>query len=289
MICLENESLKVWIKPKGAELKSVISKTSQIDHIWNANPFYWAKSSPILFPIVGQLIDDQYIFEGKTYKLPRHGFAREKLFVVEEKTSESVTFLLESDAETLENYPFAFSLRITYVLIGAILNVKYTVRNTGENEMWFSIGGHPAFSVPFEGFGTYNQYYLEFAKKSHLMRWLLNDKGLLTGETEMLALENNRLKLSHELFYNDAIVIKNLASNTIKLANENYEHYLKFSFKNFAAFGIWAAKNAPFVCLEPWNGVADHINHNQNLITKSGIKSLLAGGAFTCEWSTEVG
>ncbi len=289
MICIENEHLKAWIKPKGAELKSLVNKHNKIEHIWDANPFYWAKSSPALFPIVGALKDGIFNFKGKTYYMERHGFARDQVFEVESKTKESVTFVLHDSDVSLKMFPFAFKLALHYSLNENVLSLKYEVINTGENEMYFSLGAHPAFQVPFDSQGGYNQYVLEFNRDSNLCRWLINNDGLLTGEKRDMELNGNQLALSRELFDEDALVMKDLKSNVITLKTTQSDNYLKFNFEGFSYFGIWAAKKAPFVCLEPWCGIADSTEHNHDLTKKEGINKLEVGSVFERSWSVEVG
>ena len=287
MVCIENENLKVWIKPKGAELKSLVNKKSGPEHIWDANPGYWGKSSPVLFPIVGGLKNNQYFFQGKGYDLPRHGFARDMVFQTESKTPYSVTFLLESNEDTLKVYPFHFEFRLKYVLEYNLLKVTYEVKNTSDSQMYFSVGGHPAFAVPFDGEG-YERYYLEFPEDEMLMISTLSSDGLIEPNPIGMPLENKRLNLTKKLFYNDALVLKTLKSSTLFLKSEVSESSLKFDFEGFPYFGIWAAKDANFVCLEPWCGIADSVDHNQELTEKEGINQLASGALFERTWSVEV-
>ncbi|MGR3810499.1 aldose 1-epimerase family protein [Jiulongibacter sp. NS-SX5] len=288
MVCLENDFIKAWIKPKGAELKSLVCKASGIEHVWDANPRYWGKSSPVLFPIVGGLKDNSYTYDGESYELSRHGFARDMVFEVESKNSETATFLLKSTEETLKVYPFSFELRLIYTILENQLELKYEVKSTGNNTMYFSIGGHPAFMVPFGEEGSYSEYKLELPEDTSLKRWLLNEQGLLNGETEEVELTNGNLPLSKELFYKDALVLKDLESKSITLSSAQSSNKLVFSFEDFPFFGIWAAKDAPFVCLEPWCGVADSAEHNQELTQKEGIEALNSGQVFTRAWRVAV-
>ncbi|AWV98081.1 aldose 1-epimerase family protein [Arcticibacterium luteifluviistationis] len=289
MISLENESLKVWVKPKGAELKSLVNKKTGIEHIWDSDPDFWAKSSPVLFPIVGGLKDDTYIFEGKSYTLPRHGFARDNMFELVSRDKEQATFKFESSEATLKVYPFHFDFFITYVLDGASLAVNYKVVNTGDIKMLFSLGAHPAFAVPFDQEEGYNNFSLEFDTQEDLKRWPLSPEGLIEKEPIDLKLEDNKLDLTKELFEEDALVFKNLKSEGITLKSKMSQNYLKFTFSNFPFFGIWAAKNSNFVCLEPWCGIADSVDHNQELTEKEGMNTLAAGQSFERGWAVEVG
>jgi galactose mutarotase-like enzyme len=285
MVCIENDHLKVWIKPKGAELKSLVNKKNKVEHLWDGNPAFWAKSSPALFPIVGSLKNDTYLFNEKTYTLSRHGFARDLLFETESKSSESVIFLLKSNSETLKIYPFDFEFRIKYELIDNRLSVHYAVKNPGQEAMYFSLGGHPAFAIPLDG-GKYENYFIEFPDDQNLNVWPLED-GLIQENPIQLPLESKQLKLSKTLFENDALVLKDLKSTSILLGAEASGNFLRFCFEGFPYFGIWAAKNADFVCLEPWCGIADSENHNQELTQKEGINTLAPNQFFERSWSIE--
>ncbi|KPM48004.1 aldose 1-epimerase family protein [Jiulongibacter sediminis] len=288
MVCLQNDFIKVWIKPKGAELKSLVNKKTGVEYLWDANPRYWGKSSPVLFPIVGALKDNMYTFDGQTYDLPRHGFARDMMFTVESKSETQAIFLLKSDVETKKVYPFEFEFRLIYAVEKNKLTTTYEVKNVGAGEMYFSVGGHPAFAVPLQPEHLYTDYYLEFNFDSDPKKWLLNEAGLLNGEQQAVFLDHGKLPLTKELFKDDALVFKGLGSDQIAIRNQKNETALLFNFKDFPFFGIWAAKDAPFVCLEPWCGVADDVDHDQDLKNKEGINKLGVGESFERAWSVEV-
>jgi galactose mutarotase-like enzyme len=286
MITLENNTLKVQIAPQGAELQSIYNVQNKLEHVWQGDPTYWSKRSPILFPIVGQLKDDTYYYKDKAYHLPRHGFAREKMFTVESENEEQVTFLLTNSEETLAVYPFEFELRVHYELQDNILSVIYDVLNTGNDTMYFSVGGHPAFGVPYEKGSAYKDYYLEFEDAEHTSRYTLQN-GLIDEAQPFLQYEK-RVPLHHQLFYKDAIVLKNLLSGSVALKSDKSDHGLHFNFEQFPFLGIWAAKDAPFVCIEPWQGIADTVQHNQQLTEKEGIVALEKGHRHQQGWSVAI-
>lgn len=286
MITLENDYLKVSLTTKGAELQSLISKETKIEYLWNGDPKFWAKHSPVLFPIVGALKDDSYIYKGKTYKLSRHGFARDQVFNIEKQSKTEVVFTLSQSEESLKVYPFYFQLKLKYQIIDKKLNLTYEVVNTGTDELLFSLGAHPAFAVPNTPNTVYEDYYLAFNGDDKLNYWKL-DGGLVATETDNIELGGHKLNLKHNLFYNDALVFKTMQSNCISLLNTKNEFGLHFHFEDFPFFGIWAAPDAPFVCLEPWCGVADSINHNQRLERKEGINRLDKGKTWTRFWEAE--
>ena len=283
MIIIENEYLRAVIVTKGAELQSLFNKKTGIEHMWSADANYWGKHSPVLFPIVGTLKDDKYIYQDKSYTLPRHGFAREKTFEEKSISRTEAEFTLTQDLQTLAVYPFNFILKLRYRLNEGSLACTYEVENPGQEDLLFSVGAHPAFAVPFANGTGYNDYYLTFNKTETLQRWKLQD-GLTGTETALLPASNNKLYLNPELFYEDAIVLKNMISNTITLGCDKHGHGFDFIFNDFPFFGIWAAKDAPFVCLEPWCGIADNVLHDYQLVNKEGIETLSPGHTWQRTW-----
>jgi galactose mutarotase-like enzyme len=285
---LENDTLIVKINKKGAELFSLVNKRNQLEYMWSGDPQYWGKTAPILFPIVGTLKDNRFHYKGKSYSLPRHGFARELPFNIRESEKNNVIFSLNSTDETLRNYPFIFELQVKYRLSRNTLAVTYQVTNSDTDMMYFSVGGHPAFKVPLTDQSTYSDYYLEFDPPEDIDHWPISKEGLIETKSLPLLVNSNKLKLTKELFYHDALVLKNYRLNKIGLKSNVHPYGLNFRFDGFPFFGIWAAKGADFVCLEPWCGVADSINHNQELATKEGIQTIRGGETWSRTWSVEL-
>ena len=284
MIFLENEHLAVSIAEKGAEIQKLQSKTTQLSYLWNGDADYWAKFSPILFPIVGALKGGRYIYKGQEYQLSRHGFARDLEFSVNQISQTEVEFNLEQNEETLKMYPFSFKLQLHYQLSGHSLTCRYRVINPDNLELLFSIGGHPAFAAPLQSGIEYTDCYLQF-NKDNTLNYHKIAGDLIASETETVKLTNQQLPLTHELFFDDALVFKSLESDKISIRNHKNEHGLDFSFAGFPFFGIWAAKNANFVCLEPWCGIADGVDHNQQLEDKEGIVKIEGHQRWSREWT----
>jgi len=286
MAYIENDFLKIEVKSKGAELDSLFSKKHQLEYLWSADPNFWARKSPLLFPVVGALKENKYIYEGKEYPMKKHGFARESEFTLENQSGNEISFLLKSDDATREIYPFDFELRVTYSLQRNAVHVTYELRNTGGHEMFFSIGAHPAFKVPLAEGTSYHDYYIEFEEEETAKRHLLNADGLIESAEDFLR-NSSRFNLSKELFYRDAIVFKQIHSGMVSLRSDKTERGLNLYFDGFPYLGIWAAKDADFVCIEPWCGIADSVSHNLQLEKKEGINSLKPGKNFTVVWSVE--
>lgn len=287
MITIENETLKVEINPKGAELTSLYHKMHQQEYMWSGDPAFWGKHSPVLFPVVGTLKNNTYVYKGHTYQLGRHGFARDKQFVVDKQLPDTVSFLLKHTEETLQVFPFAFDLYIRYTLAGNALAVSYDVINTGKEDMYFSVGGHPAFKVPLTTDTTYEDYILEFNQSETAPRWPISPDGLIEITSLPLLKQSDRLPLAKALFQQDAIVLKELHSTKVTLRSDKTARGLQFDFPGFPFLGIWAAKNADFVCIEPWCGIADSVDTDQQLENKEGINKLMAGERFTRTWTVE--
>lgn len=288
MITIENEIIRVKINPQGAELNSVYLKSLQLEYLWQGDPAFWAKQSPVLFPVVGTLKENRYQFKNDFYELGRHGFAREKMFTVEESKKTSAVFLLKSDDDTRKVYPFEFEFRVIYEIRNAQLNVTYEVTNIGSVDLLFSVGGHPAFSLPLAAGTNYDDYYLEFEKEENAARWPISADGLIESGTQPV-LDNSRyLPLSKELFQKDAIVFKNLSSTEVSIRSDKTEHGIWFDFADFPYLGIWAAKGADFVCIEPWCGIADAADSNQDFSSKEGINSLPPDELFSRTWTIEL-
>ena len=285
MIQISNDRLSVIVNEKGAELQSI--QLNGLEYLWQADAKHWSKHSPVLFPIVGELKDGKYIFNNKEYFLSRHGFARDKMFEAKQTSDSSAIFTLHSNNETLAVYPFQFTFQVQYEIKQHTLFCSYIVKNVSENEMYFSVGGHPAFKVPLEENLLYTDYIVQFNNDTILKRHLLHN-GLTGDEIETIPLDEKKLHLKPSLFYDDAIVLKHINSNRIKLYTNKSEHGLTFMFDSFPYFGIWAAKDAPFVCLEPWCGIADTIHHDYQLTNKEGINQLTAGQPWRRTWSVEL-
>jgi len=284
MYILENEVLKVQVAEKGAELQSIVNKIFGIDYLWNGNPALWAKHSPVLFPIIGNLKNNTYSYLGKSYQLPRHGFARDMDFEVEKQSRQEIVFLLKSNSETKKNYPFDFEFRIRYQISGDELSTEYIVSNTGNSLLIFSVGGHPAFRVPLTTDTVFSDYHLKFDETENLPRWPISKDGLIVPQPIPLLEDTNRLNLSKSLFYQDALVFKYPASSEISLLSARTPRGLRFQMGEFPFLGIWSARDADFVCIEPWCGIADSVNSNQQLEQKEGIEKLSPGKLFSRQW-----
>ena len=280
-IILSNSELTATINSFGAELISLKNKSNR-EFIWEGNPDFWGKHSPILFPIVGSLKNDSYCYNTTTYHLPRHGFAREMEFDLIEKTENTAVFSLKQSINTLEKYPFNFELQISYNLTNSALNIGFKVINNNDFSMPFSIGAHPAFALA----NDFENYQLVFEKSENLIVSKL-ENDLISNSTYPLPIENNCLPLNYSLFENDALIFKTIESKSVTLAENNIP-FLKVHYKDFPSLGIWTKSQAPFICIEPWIGYADTIENNGNITDKEGIKILRDKQTFETNYLIEI-
>jgi len=278
---ISNSILKASIKHAGAELFSLKDNQNK-EYIWEGNPDFWGKHSPVLFPIVGTLKNNTYTIDKKEYQLSRHGFARDMEFKLVEKTGNSAVFSLESNAETLKKYPFEFELQLIYTLESTSLNIEYIVINKGETKMPFSIGAHPAIALP----ENFENYSFKFEKQEPL-KYNLLENDLISNKTETLKTTENVVPITYKLFENDALVFKTLESNSLTIL-ENNKPYVQVDFEDFPSLGIWTKDQAPFVCIEPWFGYSDTADNSGDLFKKEGILVLEIDQSFHSQFSIKI-
>lgn len=288
MITVENEWLKVDIESHGAEVRRVKHKKNGLDYMWTGDNKYWGRVSPVLFPIVGRLKDDQYQINGQTYKMSQHGFLRDVEFSVLEQTATKAAFIFESAGRFIDVYPYEFKAIIRYILKEDSLIVHWEIVNENEKAMHFSIGAHPAFRTPLledESIEEYGLHFTPAAGKNvieyELKNSLLHEKGTVN--------EIKTLPLTNSLFAKDALVYSNI--DKITLVSNKSSHGVEVMFENFPFVGIWSkyipedGSIAPFVCIEPWYGVADTYDTSGSFNEKFGNNKLGAGNTFHAEYS----
>lgn len=284
MHTITNDLLSVTIAGKGAELQRIYHKQHKQEYMWEALPA-WPKKSPVLFPIVGGLKNNTYYHNGKQYQMSRHGFARDMEFTVIDQSETSITYNIQSNERTLLIYPFPFSFSIAYTLKDRALEVCYLVENTGNETMYFSVGGHPAFKVPLVPGSDFEDYYLYFHKTITADRWPLTDSGLIKSKPVELIVNDDSLPLTRKLFSTDALVFKHPPVNEVTLQSPNTDRRISVVFDGFPYLGIWQAQNGDFVCIEPWCGIADSEASSGELQNKEGINALAPGNIFKAAYT----
>jgi galactose mutarotase-like enzyme len=285
---ISDSGFSAAISEMGAELKSFKNINRGIEYIWEGKPEFWTGTAPVLFPIVGMLKDDEYFYEGKKYSMSKHGFARKSSFELVDKAENRVLFRLKSNKLTKKMYPFDFELIISFSIEGQRLKIVNTVKNTSSGNIYFSLGVHPAFSLPL-GTKSLSDYYIEFNKNEKLQLCTLRD-GLLETKTEEFRLsEGNRIYLSSSIFDKDALIFKNINSRKFTLSCNPGDYKLgMYNSGNAPHLGIWAKPNAPYVCIEPWHGHADFVDTDKDFIKKDSIISLNKDEEFVSGYELEV-
>ncbi len=278
---ISNSELTAQIKHLGAELCS-LKNNSDVEYIWEGNPDFWGKHSPILFPIVGTLKNNSFTYNQKEYTLSRHGFARDMEFELIEKLNNKAIFSLKSSEDTLKLYPFEFELQIIYTLEAKKLIIDYKVENKSKVTMPFSIGAHPAFSLT----GDFENYSIEFEKEETLDYFLL-ENDLVSNTTQKLKTERKQIALNYELFANDALIFKTIESKSLVILKKS-NPILKVRFEDFPNLGIWTKIDATFICIEPWFGYSDTIEKSGNLFEKEGIQIIAKDGIFKSSFYIEI-
>jgi galactose mutarotase-like enzyme len=280
-ITITNGVLTAIIDTQGAELKS-LKDGSGVEYMWEGNPKYWGKHSPVLFPIVGTLKNNSYLYNGNIYALTRHGFARDNVFTVQEQQEDRAVFTLLANQDTRRVYPFDFELQLHYSFSGSTLTIDYMVKNNGTAAMPFSLGAHPAFALPKK----FDNYSLQFEKNEELITTQL-EHDLLSHHTETIPAPGGLLPLSYDLFEHDALIFKNLQSKEVTIV-DGTTPMLKVNFKDFPHLGIWTKDNAPFICIEPWQGYSDDEGATGNILEKEGMIHLDSGSVYNAGLSISI-
>lgn len=288
---LKGEDLSIRVDGTGAELKSLTENATGQEYMWSADPKYWQRTSPVLFPFVGRLKEQKYLYRGKTYEnIPQHGFARDEEFTLIGQTEDSLRFRLQDSEKTRQWYPFSFSLEIGYRLAGKKLFVSFVVRNEGKEEMFFSLGAHPGFICPKNAGEKRSDYFIAFDTKEKLIsRNIDMSTGLAKDQYTEYKLEQGLLPVADDLFQADALVLENHQVHSVSLLTPDKKPYLTLQM-DAPVYGIWSSvkPDAPFICIEPWFGRCDALSFEGELGDREYQNSLQAGGEFYAEYAVTI-
>lgn len=270
---VKNDSLTIKIKSAGAEIIS-IQDADNNELIWQADANIWGRHAPVLFPIVGRLNCDHYYFDDTRYDMSQHGFARDNDFHLVSKSDTKLVLALEDDPQTFIKYPFHFKLQIVYQLVKDALQVSYIVENTDTQEIYFSIGAHPGFSVPFVPDLNFEDFNVKVEPKEARYRIALKDSNIDLSHEQKI--DDQDFALTHEAFKDDAIIYNLNKPAMITIESEKTDHKITLDTGNAKFVGIWSQypEKGDFVCIEPWWGIADKIDSDHQLVNKYGINSL---------------
>lgn len=275
---LKNDFLQLSVSDFGAEMQSIKSCETQREYLWQGDATVWGGRSPLLFPIVGRMVDDKLKTEEGAFVMPKHGFARKSTFTVNSHSENSLVLLLTDNEETARIYPYKFELTVSYSLFEKVLVVSFSVRNTDRKKIYFSIGAHPGFNCTMGD-------VLEFEEKETAETFLMNSEGYLFKK-EMLLDDTNQLIIKPYTFKKDALMLEGLKSKSVMLKTE--DSHIKVSFWGAPYLGIWAKPGAKFVCLEPWFGINDWQQADYPFENKPGVLGLKVDETFDFSYSIEI-
>lgn len=286
---LENDILRVEIDSFGAEIKSIKRKEDDREYMWCGDPKYWGRTSPVLFPFVGAPRNNEYRYEGKTYAMGQHGFARDMEFELEVNERGYLWFVLASTEETYAKYPFHFRLHIGYVLEQNEVRVLWKVENTDSKPVYFAIGAHPAFLCPIHGESDKLGYGLKFdGLTGELHHHGNTPEGMAVMEDEVLALTDGTVTFTPGFFDKCTYMVEGAQTGKVSLLDREGKAYVTIRF-TAPLFAVWSpeGKDAPFVCIEPWYGRCDATDFEGSLAERAYENALAAGGTFTASYSME--
>lgn len=290
MRSLSNQYLTIRVADHGAELSGIVANATGKEYLWQADPAFWKRHSPVLFPIVGSVWEGKYRQDGATYSLSQHGFARDRDFTLVHESENELRFALESDERTREVYPFDFLLEIGYRLEGNRIEVLWRVVNTGDRTAYFQIGAHPAFYYPNYDLATEERGYFAFDVKSGLVYRALAEKGCVGDEIRPVPLDaEGLLPLNVHTFDIDTFILENSQVRRVDLLDVEKRPYLSLSF-TAPLVGLWSplTKNAPFVCIEPWYGRCDRVNYSGEYKDRDWVNRLEPGEVFDASYTIEI-
>ncbi|GFH40932.1 aldose 1-epimerase family protein [Pseudolactococcus insecticola] len=284
---LSNDSLTLAIDTFGAELHSI--KKDNVEYLWQGNPEFWGRQAPVLFPIVGKLKNGTYTLDKKSYQLSGHGFARDNEFELIDSDKDELVYELKDSKETKRVYPYDFRLRVSYKLTKNRLSVKWEVKNQDDKDLYFGIGAHPAFNVPLEN-GSFEDYKLTISPAQKREFIPLDAAAGTIKLDEKHTVTASEFPLTRELFKDDALIFETPGATQVTLSNSVNSRSVKISWENMPFVGLWSPypREAPFVCIEPWCGIADDENTDGELSTKFGINTLAPGKKFKAGYTIEI-
>lgn len=283
---IKNQYLTAAISTKGAELQSIKDRGGT-EYLWQGDPAYWPDRALNIFPYVARLTQGKYILDGQEYSMDIHGFVCTSQLEAEKTADNRICFRLEADEATRMQYPYDFLYEVCYELDEKRLNIIYSVVNKGEKTMYFGIGGHPGFGVPFEENTVFEDYYLEFSETCKPIRIGFSEDCFLNGEDTSFLLEDHKiLSLHHRLFDDDAIVLKNMAKE-VTLKSKRGNKAITVTYPDMKYLGLWHASKmeAPYICIEPWSSLPSRKNVIEDLKHQPDLVSLAGYGVYRNQWS----
>lgn len=284
---ISNKYLELTVSSHGAEKQTLVSKQTNISYLRDIDQ-YWNRRAPLLFPIVGKLRDLKTFINNKEYSMNQHGFLRDQEFELYSQTENELVLVNKFNEETLKKYPFEYQVFVKYTLVEKTVYTEFIVQNLDYQVIPFNYGGHPGFKVPLYENETFNDYKVVFEKTENFDAPTVKlDNGTLDFVNTISYKNINEINLDYKYFEIDAIVIPNVKSQSVKLVNKENKG-IKFDFLGFPSLAIWTKPNAPFVCLEPWIGYADHHDSNYQFIEKDNMQFLNPEEKFSVTYAITI-
>lgn len=277
---LKNEHLSIKADSLGAELKSIRKKddSEAIEYLWQLNPEIWERQAPLLFPVIGRLKDEEYTYDGRTYKIDIHGFARFSQFAVNKISDSEISFCIESNEDSLKVYPFNFKLTVSYKLSGNDIIKSHLVKNTGRGIMAYEIGGHEGYNLSLFKGEQMDDYYIEFPGMEFIETYTSDESIMMNRDKKSIKLKDGRIYLSPEVFKDDALIIDDFKVNMVRLRNTRNERGIDVTFDDFKYLGLWTKyMKSDYICIEPWSSLPDCNYLGKGLLDKQDIRILDEG------------
>jgi len=281
---IASDLLRASIKTAGAEL-CMLRTGGGTDLLWSGDPAVWGRQAPTLFPVVGAMAGDRLLHKGVSYPMPKHGFARDLDFRLVRLSAHACAFRLKDDDGTRASYPFPFQLDLAFSILGAELKVQYHLHNPGDRDLPASFGAHPAFRWPLDESVAPDGYSLRFDRTETANRLEVGSDGLLTGRKVPFFRDVDQLKLRPDLFRAGAVVLEGLKSESVTLGADTGPG-VRLQAPGAKWWGFWTKPGAPFLCMEPWHGVADTFGADWDLRGKPGIMALAPGDSWS--WTLQI-
>lgn len=289
LISIQSEFLRLTVDSIGAQMMELCAKNGR-QYLWDGNPAYWKDRAPVLFPFVGRLTENRYLFRGAPYSMGIHGFAAASEFHAEARAENTLLCRLTSNQETLRQYPFSFVFEVQYRVIDRTVEITYAVENHSALTMPFAVGGHPGFRVPFEEGASFEDYVLQFTTPCRPERIGFTGDVFLSGRNQTFALEEDRLlHLRHALFDEDAIVLQHM-SREVRLFSGKTSEAIRVSFPDLPYLGLWhmPRTDAGYLCIEPWSSLPARQNIVEELHCRSDMLHLAPGNTYQTRWSVTI-
>ena len=287
MQTLKNEMLTIQVSEHGAELQSI--RKDDYEYLWQGNPEYWGRRSPVLFPIVGSVWEKCFRVDGKVYEMGQHGFARDMDFELVSAADTEVWYRLKSSEKTLAAYPWPFVLEIGYRLEGNSVKVLWKVTNPGDTEMFFQIGAHPAFNYPGYDPDAVDRGVVAFDRNDNLQRSGFKGKGCVDPQARfpIPLSDDGMLRLKRDTFDDiDTLMLENDQVHKVVFLKNDSTPYLSVTF-DAPVVAIWSPpkRNAPFFCIEPWYGRCDRADFTGEFKDRDWVNALAPGATFSASYT----